>query len=121
MPMERTDVDAAPHFPQLQLRFVDQLQWRYELIRPLVLFEDRPAPSLIRQRAHETATHPETVRKLTRRFEQQGLLGLVPDNAKVVPQAKASRVPAAVVEELARLKALYTANPAMTSVPPVHH
>jgi transposase InsO family protein len=109
MPVERTDVDVAPHFPQLQLRFVDQLQWRYELIRPLVLFEDRPAPPpAIRQRAHETATHPETVRKLTRRFEQQGLLGLVPDNVKVVPQAKARRVPAAVVEALARLKALYT-------------
>jgi superfamily II DNA/RNA helicase len=109
MPVERTDVDVAPHFPQLQLRFVDQLQWRYERSRPLVLFEDRPAPPpAIWQRAHETATPPETVRKLTRRFEQQGLLGLVPDNVKVVPQAKASRVPAAVVEELARLKALYT-------------
>jgi hypothetical protein len=105
MPVERTEVDAAPHFPQLQLRFVDQLQWRYELIRPLVLFEDHPAPApAIRQRAHETATHPETVRKLTRRFEHQGLLGLVSENVKVVPQAKASRVPATVVEELARLK-----------------
>ena len=61
MPVERTDVDVAPHFPQLQLRFVDQLQWRYEIIRPLGLFEDRPAPSpAIRQRAHETATHAQS-------------------------------------------------------------
>jgi hypothetical protein len=109
MPVERTDVDVAPDFTQLQLRFVDQIQWRYELIRPLVLFEDWPTPQpAIKQRAQETATHPETVRKLTRRFEQQGLLGLVPDDVEIVPKAKAIRVPAAVVEELARLKALYT-------------
>jgi hypothetical protein len=109
VPVERANVEVALDFTQLQLRFVDQIQWRYELIRPLVLFEDRPAPQpAIRQRAHETATHPETVRKLTRRFEQQGLLGLVPDDVEVVPKDTATRVPAAVVEELARLKALYT-------------
>src|SRR5215470_2689103 len=50
------DVDIAPDFTQLQLRFVDQLQWRYELIHPLVLFKDRPTPPpAIQQRAHETA------------------------------------------------------------------
>jgi hypothetical protein len=109
VPVERANVEVALDFTQLQLRFVDQIQWRYELIRPLVLFEDRPAPQpAIRQRAHETATHPETVRKLTRRFDQQGLLGLVPDDVEVVPKDTATRVPAAVVEELARLKALYT-------------
>ena len=102
-------MDVAPDFTQLQLRFVDQIQWRYELIRPLVLFENRPTPQpAIKQRAQETATHPETVRKLTRRFEQQGLRGLVPDDVEMVPKDKAIRVPAAVVEELARLKALYT-------------
>src|SRR5438132_13097397 len=105
MPVERTDVDVAPHFTQLQLRFVDQLQWRYELIRPLVLFEDRPAPQpAIRQRAHETATHPETVRKLTRRFEQQGLLGLVPDDVKVVPKDKAPVSPPPGARGLPRLQ-----------------
>ena len=109
IPVEKTAVDVAPDFTQLQLRFVDQIQWRYELIRPLVLFENRPTPQpAIKQRAQETATHPETVRKLTRRFEQQGLLGLVPDDVEMIPKDKAIRVPAAVVEELARLKALYT-------------
>src|SRR5213592_824397 len=92
MPVERTAVDVAPDFTQLQLRFVDQLQWRYELIRPLVLFENRPTPQpAIKQRAQETATHPETVRKLTRRFEQQGLLGLVPDDVEIVPKDKPTR------------------------------
>jgi transposase InsO family protein len=96
-------MEAASDFAQLELRFVDQIQWRYELIRPLVLFEDRPA----RQRAHETHTHPETVRKLRRRFQHQGMLGLLLDDVEVVPKEKLPRVSEAVVEEIARLKALY--------------
>ena len=60
-------VDAAQEFAQLQLRFVDQLQQRYEVIRPLILFEDRTAT----QRAQETQRHPETVRAMARRFRQQ--------------------------------------------------
>jgi transposase InsO family protein len=96
-------MEAASDFAQLELRFVDQIQWRYELIRPLVLFEDRPA----RQRAHETHTHPETVRKLRRRFQHQGMLGLLLDDVEVVPKEKPPRVSEAVVEEIARLKALY--------------
>jgi transposase/transposase InsO family protein len=101
-------VEAAREFAQLQLCFVDQVQWRYELIRPLVLFEEHPTRPAILQRAQDTGTHPETVRKFTRRFEQQGMLGLLPDAVEVVPKDKATRVPEAVVEELARLKALYT-------------
>jgi transposase InsO family protein len=96
-------MDLAQDFAQLQLHFVDQLQWRYELIRPLVLFEDRPA----RQRAQETQTHPETVRKLRRRFQHQGMLGLLLHDVTVVPKEKTPRVSVAVVEEMARLKALY--------------
>jgi hypothetical protein len=30
-------MDPTAEFAQLQLDFVDQVQWRYELIRPLVL------------------------------------------------------------------------------------
>jgi hypothetical protein len=101
-------VEAAGEFAQLQLHFMDQIQWRYELIRPLVLFEEPPtSPAAIRQRAQDTGTHPETVRKFTRRFEHQGMLGLVPQAVEVVPKVQALRVPEAVVEELARLKTLY--------------
>jgi transposase InsO family protein len=96
-------MEAASDFAQLELRFVDQIQWRYELIRPLVLFENRPAA----QRAQETHTHPETVRKLRRRFQQQGMLGLLRDGVEVVPQAPYPRVSEAVIEEIGRLKALY--------------
>ena len=69
-------MDSTAEFAQLQLRFVDQTQWCYEVIRPLVLFADRTAI----QRARETATHPDTVRVLHRRFRQQGMLGLLPGN-----------------------------------------
>jgi hypothetical protein len=44
---------ATVEFAQLQLSFVDQIQWRYEVIRPLVLLADRTAT----QRAQETHTH----------------------------------------------------------------
>ena len=58
-------MEAASEFAQLQLRCMDQVQWRYELIRPLVLFEECPAPpEAIRQRADATGHHPETVRKV---------------------------------------------------------
>jgi len=88
-------------FAQLQL--VDQTPWRYEVIRPIVLLADR----MPRQRAHETDTHPATVRTLTRRFRQQGMVGLLPEDMEVMVRARAPRVPATVRAELDRLKALY--------------
>ena len=90
-------------FAQLQLRFVDHVQWRYEVIRPLVLFADHTAA----QRAQETQTHPDTVRRLTRRFRQQGMLGLFPDHVDVVTPSRGRQVPEAVAQEITRLKALY--------------
>jgi transposase len=90
-------------FAQLSLQFVDHTQWRYEVIRPLVLFADR----MPRQRAHETATHPATVRALNRRFRHRGMLGLLPEDVEVSVRARALRVPEIVREELDRLKALY--------------
>jgi transposase InsO family protein len=86
-----------------QLPFHDPMQQRYEIIRPLVLFGDRTAA----QRAEETDTHPETVGRLKRRFEQHGMLGLVPDTCKVIPARRRRRVPDPVVQELQRLKGLY--------------
>jgi hypothetical protein len=74
----------------------------------LILFENRPAT----HRAQETHTHPETVRKLRRRFQQQGMLGLLLDDVEVIPKEKTPRVSAAVIEEINRLKALYAGFPA---------
>jgi Integrase core domain/Homeodomain-like domain len=100
---ERGSVEPTAAFAQLQLRFTDQTQRRYEIIRPLLLFEDRTAT----QRAQETETHPDTVRTFLRRFRQQGMLGLLPDHVEVSPRGRASRVPEAVRQEIARLNALY--------------
>src|SRR5215475_10547300 len=101
--MAGATVELTAEFAQLQLGFVDQTQWRYEVIRPLVLFADRTA----QQRARETETHPDTVRTLHRRFRQQGMLGLLPADVEVVSRRRASPVPEAVRQELDRLKALY--------------
>jgi transposase InsO family protein len=90
-------------FAQLQLQFVDHTQWRYEVIRPVVLFADRTP----QQRAHETQTHPATVRKLTRGFRQRGILGLLPGTVEVMARGRAARIPDPVRQELDRLKALY--------------
>ena len=97
-------MQPLPDFDQLQELFSDPTQRRYEIIRPLVLFHDRTAT----QRAEETHTHPETVGTLKRRFEQQGMLGLLPDAVEVVPAGRQGRVPDEVVQELARLKGLYS-------------
>jgi transposase InsO family protein len=96
-------VEPTAEFAQLRLGFVDQTQWRYEVIRPLVLFADRTAS----QRAQETETHPDTVRTLQRRFRQQGMAGLLLADVEVVPRRRASPIPDAVRQEIDRLKALY--------------
>jgi transposase InsO family protein len=87
-----------------RLPFSDPTQQRYELIRPLLLDPERTAV----QRAQETATHPETVGRLKRRFAQQGMLGLVPATQEVRLVHRQLRVPECVVQELQRLKGLYT-------------
>lgn len=96
-------MEPREEFGQRRLGFVDPMQWRYEVIRPLVLFGDRTAT----QRAHETQTHPDTVRALRRRFRQQGMAGLLPSSGSPGRQQRAPRIPEAVRQEVDRLKALY--------------
>ena len=50
--MAGATVELTAAFAQLQLGFVDQTQWRYEVIRPPVLFADRT----VQQQAQETHT-----------------------------------------------------------------
>ncbi len=97
-------MEPTAEFAQLQLSFVDQIQWRYAVIRPLVLFADRTAT----QRAQETEIHPDTVRTLQRRFHQRGMLGLISEHLQVTARGRAARVPDAVRQEVDRLKALYS-------------
>jgi len=68
-----------------------------------VRFADRTAG----QWARETQTHPDTVRKLQRRFQHQGMLGLLPSDVEVSIRERATRMPDAVRQEIDRLKALY--------------
>ena len=96
-------MESTAVFAQLQLGFTDPTQERYEVIRPLLLFEDRTAI----QRARETDTHPDTVRTLHRRFRQRGMLGLLPGNVEVVVRGRTTRIPDTVRHEIDRLKALY--------------
>ena len=93
----------CPDAEDPQLPFNDPIQHRYEIIRPIVVFGDRTAI----QRAQETDTHPETVGQFKRRFEQQGMLGLLPNTVEVIPTRRRRRVPDTVVQELQRLKGLY--------------
>src|SRR4030095_10383990 len=71
---KETPVELMSDCAQLPLHFTDHVQWRYEVIRPLVLFADRT----VAQRAEETHLHPDTIRRFTRRFQQQGMAGLFP-------------------------------------------
>src|SRR2546428_7182884 len=77
-----SDVDD----PQLPLN--EPLQQRYELIRPLVLLQDRTASA----RAQETDTHSETFGALKRRFEAQGMIGLLPDTLQGILVGRLRRV-----------------------------
>ena len=96
-------MDPATEFAQLQVAFVDQIQWRYEVIRPLVLLAEGTA----RQRAHDTHTHPDTVRRWLRDFRQQGILGLVPRAVTLGKRHRGPSVSEAVRQEIDHLKALY--------------
>jgi transposase InsO family protein len=94
---------VLPDADDPRLPFNDPPQQRYELIRPVVVIGNRTAT----ERAQETGTHPETVGRFKRRFEKQGMLGLLPDTVDVIAARRRRRVPDAVVEELQRLKGLY--------------
>ena len=66
-------MEQLPDVAQLPLHFPDAAQRRYELIRPVLLAECTAT-----ERATQTHHHPDTIGKLKRRFEQQGMLGLFP-------------------------------------------
>ena len=95
-------MEQLSDFDQLQLRFRDPVQRRYEIIRPVLLEECTAA-----ERATHTHLHPDTIGKLKRRFEQQGMLGLFPAHVAISTRGRRRQVPAAAVEELQRLKGLY--------------
>ena len=95
-------MEQLPDCDQLPRRFHDPVPRRYEIIRP-VLLDECPAT----ERAAYTPLHPDTIGKLKRRFEQQGMLGLFPAHVDVSPRGRRRQMPEAAVQELQRLKGLY--------------
>jgi hypothetical protein len=95
-------VEAQEECAPLQRRFVEQMPWRYELMRPLVLLPTGTAP----QRAQETGTPPDTIRTCKRRFQRPGRPGRLPGLSPEGRKRPGRHVPPAVGQELARLKAL---------------
>ena len=65
-------MSAAEDFAQYQLRFVDDIQHDYEVIRPIVLFAET-----IAERSRQTGIEPTVVGAKARRFAMEGMLGLV--------------------------------------------
>jgi transposase len=96
-------VDPARDVVPLPQRFVDPIQQRYELIRPL-LHVDAGLPA---EPVRALPASPERVRTFLQRFQAQGMLGLVPQEGEEAPTGRTPRVPEAVRQEIARLKALY--------------
>jgi transposase InsO family protein len=95
-------VEQLPDCDQLPLRFHDPVQRRYEIIRPVLLDECTAT-----ERAAHTHLHPDTIGKLKRRFERQGMLGLFPAHVEVSTRRRRRQLPEAAVQELQRLKGLY--------------
>ena len=92
-----------PDADDSQLPFLDPTQYRYELIRPLLLCPERTAT----QRAQETGTIQKPWAASSVALRSRGMLGLVPDTLDVHPAQRQLRVPDTVVPELQRLKGLY--------------
>ena len=63
---------AAEDFGQLRLKFTDPIQDNYEIIRPIVLFDET-----VSERSRQTGIERSRVNDKARRFVQKGMLGLV--------------------------------------------
>ena len=70
------------------MHFVDGVQERYEIARPLLLRQ----PVTVAERAQETSTHVQTVRRYVRRFEREGMRGLF-DEREVLSRGRSVLCP----------------------------
>jgi len=98
-------VAAAEDFAQYQLRFGDDIQHDYEVIRPIGLCAET-----IAERSRQTGIEPTVVGAKARRFAMEGMLGLV-DPRLVNPGRKGYVYPEAVAAHILYIKQLY---------PPIH-
>jgi len=97
---------APEDFAQLALRFTDPIQYRYEVIRGILL-----ADETIAERSRITGVDRGTVATQARRFVEDGMLGLV-DRRTAADQAQDhAPYPAVIAGYILYLKQLY---------PPMH-
>ena len=59
-----------------------------EVIRPIILLGEHGGPA----GRGDPAAHLQTVRDLTRRFRQQGMLGLLPEHTEIVTPSRGKGV-----------------------------
>jgi putative transposase len=97
---------AAEAFGQLRLKFTDPIQDNYEIIRPIVLF-DEP----VSERSRQTGIERTRIGDKAKRFVQQGMLGLV-DQRTEQAGGQVHQYPEAVTAYILYLKQLY---------PPIHY
>jgi hypothetical protein len=99
-------MDTNEPFAQFQLRFIDPIQYDYEVIRPVVLFSQS-----VTDRSDETEMPRTTVREKARQFVTEGMLGLV-DKRSTAAKAKEIGYPEPIARYILYLKHLY---------PPIHY
>lgn len=99
-------MDTNEPFSQLQLRFIDPIQYDYEAIRPVILFSQS-----VTERSRETEMPRTTVREKARQFVTEGMLGLV-DKRSTSATSKEIGYPQPIARYILYLKHLY---------PPIHY
>ena len=87
-------------FAQLSFAFVDEVQRRYEVIRPLVLLKNTTAD----QRSIQTGVDRRVIQRYVDKFDSGGMLGLLP---KRTENRGYPQVPAQVQDRVLVLKELY--------------
>ena len=87
---------------QLKEKFIDYVQEKYESIRPLVLFEDIS----INERAKQTGSSRNTIKKRVRQFKQHGMRGLF-DSREFPKKIRNWNIPQDVLDEIFELLSIY--------------
>jgi transposase InsO family protein/transposase len=99
-------VPTSEDFAQIQLHFVDYIQYDYEVIRPIMLFAEP-----IAARSRQTGIERTVVGEKARRFVTEGMLGLVDQRAGRAGR-KGHVYPDTVAAHILSIKQLY---------PPIHY
>jgi transposase InsO family protein/transposase len=95
-------MSLADDYDQLKEKFIDDVQDRYESIRPLILFEDVS----IKERAKQTGSSKNTIKKRVKQFKQHGMRGLF-DSRELPKKIRNWNIPQDVIDEIFDLLSIY--------------